>query len=199
MTKEEARNQMREARKNFAGAMREVAEERAKNFFLDYIRKVRPSHVFPFVSCGTEIDTIGLIRDILRDFPETSVAVPKVKGEDMQFYRLETLEDLKPGSMGILEPSEGEPVVMEGGIVLMPGLVFDRQGNRAGYGAGYYDRYLAQIMDTKVQSGERNEKMIKGVLKMGYAFSFQLIDSLQCDSHDIPLDAVLTEEGIFWC
>lgn len=198
MTKEEARKRMREVRRNFVGRQRALAEEKAKEFMLDYIREVNPSYVFPFVSHGTEIDTVGLIKDIFINFPDIVIAVPKVEGEQMQFYRLESVEDLKPGTMGILEPMGGEPLVIKEGILLMPGLAFDRQGNRAGYGAGYYDRYLEGIMDTKVQPVTENENTIRGVLKIGYAFSFQLIESLQCESHDVPLDAVLTEGGICW-
>lgn len=189
MTKEEARGKMRSARKAFAGQERTLAQNEARERLISYLSKTRPEWFFPFVSCGTEIDTRSLIDEVFTRLPEISVAAPRVEGDRMQFYRIQSMEQLKQSPMGIPEPTGGTPVVPECGLVLMPGLVFDRQGNRAGYGAGYYDRYLAE----HGLAAQNN-----GVLKMGYGFSFQLISELESEEHDIPLDAVLTERELYW-
>lgn len=186
MTKDEARRQMRSARKAFTGAERDIAQRRARERCLSYLAEVEPVWFLPFVSCGTEIDTRVLIEEVLASFPAISVAVPRVEGKRMQFYRIESTSELQLSSMGIPEPVAGSPVVPEEGIMLLPGLAFDRRGNRAGYGAGYYDYYLAEHADT-----------LQGVLKMGYAFSFQLIPSLECAEHDIPSEVILTESEYY--
>ena len=66
-----------------------------------------------------------------------AVAVPKVEGKDMFFYRLTDFGQLKPGYFGIPEPEEGEIVSWEDALMIMPGVAFDRSGHRVGYGADF--------------------------------------------------------------
>ena len=62
----------------------------------------------------------------------------------MDFYEIKSMKDLEPGYMGIPEPIEKNPVNASAGVMIMPGLVFDMELNRIGYGRGYYDRYIHQ-------------------------------------------------------
>ena len=68
------------------------------------------------------------------------------------------------------------------------GLLYDERGYRVGYGAGFYDRYFAEYGLCKPNAG--------GVLKIGYAFSFQLVQRMEAQEHDVALDALMTEKGI---
>lgn len=101
-----------------------------------------------YVSYGSELDTRELLREALRLGKE--VYVPRVlPGHRMDFFRIDSLEQLQPGFRGIPEPPEsggiydGEPTVSETALMLMPGVAYDPYGSRLGYGGGYYDRYLA--------------------------------------------------------
>lgn len=182
MEKAEARMMMRVLRNDLKEEERKVLQEKAMKQFLSVPEVQRAEWIYPFVSCRTEIDTRLLIQTLL-DMDQYKIAVPRVNGADMEFVAIRSWEDLQPGTMGILEPEDGEIVAAENGIMLMPGLAFDRQGNRVGYGAGYYDRYLA-LHD--------NEKL----LKIAYAFDFQVVDSIEAEAHDQKVNAIVTDRRI---
>lgn len=103
--------------------------------------------ILGFVSYGSEIDTTEILQEALGKGKK--VYVPKVEGEDMVFYRIDSLDSLVEGYKGIREPLGDTEVFdcdatpAEKVLMLMPGAVFDRQRNRIGYGKGFYDRYLA--------------------------------------------------------
>jgi 5-formyltetrahydrofolate cyclo-ligase len=91
------------------------------------------------------------------------------------------------GPLGIREPGVDWPIVPAGEIdlVITPGVAFDRQGNRLGYGGGYYDRMLPEI-----------KRANSVVMLIGLAFRFQVIDVLPTEPHDIPMHGVATDEGL---
>ncbi len=108
----------------------------------------RSESLLCYVSYGSELDTEELIREALR--LGKAVYVPRVlAGHRMDFFRIGSLEELRPGFHGIPEPPEsgeiyvGEEAVAEAALMLMPGVAYDPYGNRLGYGGGYYDRYLS--------------------------------------------------------
>jgi 5-formyltetrahydrofolate cyclo-ligase len=138
---------------------------------------------FPFVSYGTEVDTIQMIHQVLQE-GKKKVAVPRVQGEEMTFYRITSLKDLAKGYQGILEPVTQSCMTAAEGVLLLPGLAFDRQKNRVGYGGGYYDRYLARY---------QTEKLVTVAL----AFDFQIVDAIEAESFDVRPQWIVTEKGIY--
>ena len=93
------------------------------------------------------------------------------------------LSDVVPGRYGILEPREAlcrPPESFAPDLILVPGLAFDRRGNRLGFGGGYYDRLLAL-------------PMAAGAFVVGLAFAFQLLDQLPAEPWDRPVNAVVTD------
>lgn len=140
--------------------------------------------IFTFVSFGSEVDTHGLIAKALKD--GKTIAVPKIKTKEqgIEVFQISDLGDLKPGYYGILEPVDGCPTVKsdEFDLILMPGVAFDRQGGRVGYGAGYYDRYLAAAK--------------KAVTKIALGYSLQLVEHVPTDYFDILIDGIITENEI---
>ncbi len=125
-----------------------------------------------------EPDIIPLLG---RAIEEGRAFLPKVDGEDLTLCRVPSLQSLVPGAYGIPEP-QGEEVVSPAWIdlLLVPGVAFDREGFRLGWGKGYYDRLLKRA----------------GGMKVGVAFSFQVFERLPRDPWDVPVDAVVTEKGI---
>jgi 5-formyltetrahydrofolate cyclo-ligase len=113
-------------------------------------------------------------------------AYPRVLEQgQMHLLAVRTLGDLQPTRWGLREPlSEGaDPVALEVmDLVLVPGLAFDEQGARLGRGGGFYDRLLAAKS--------------AATRTMGVAFAFQIEAKLPLESHDVPMEAVLTDAGL---
>lgn len=144
--------------------------------------------VLTFVSFGTEICTQELIQTAL--LQKKAVYCPKVFPPEkrMAFYRIGGLSELKPGFGGILEPPESREIFVPGrtdrALMVVPGTVFDRQGNRMGYGGGYYDRYAGAI-------ARQNRPVLAGL-----CFACQLTEQLPAEDHDIRMDLVVTEDKV---
>jgi 5-formyltetrahydrofolate cyclo-ligase len=111
------------------------------------------------------------------------VYLPLIKGNDLELVLFEGVEKMKPEPVfGILEPTSAEKIeIGEIDLVIVPGVAFDASCNRMGRGKGYYDRLLSESV----------------AVKIGVAFSFQIVDKVPVDPHDVPLDMVVTEVDIF--
>ena len=136
----------------------------------------RAESLYAYLSYNQEVRTEPIIRRAWADGKR--VAVPKVVGADMRFIRLNDFARLRPNRFGILEPISDEAVDDAGALVLMPGLAFDRRGNRAGYGGGYYDRYLAAH---------------PGHPTVALCYGFQLVERIDADDFDVPVDLVISD------
>lgn len=139
----------------------------------------RAECVFCYASVPGEAETFYLMQKILEKGKK--LALPKVSGRDMTFYQVEDINALQPGYMKILEPASGskmmEPAPED--LILMPGLAFDRERHRIGYGGGYYDRYLSQ-----------HPYGVKAAL----AFAFQLMEQLEYEPTDVIPDVIILPE-----
>lgn len=109
------------------------------------------------------------------------IVLPVVKGDDLELRYFNRKDRLRAGMFGIGEPSEEEPADENDiELAIIPGVAFDREGNRLGRGKGYYDRTL-----------ERLEK----ACRIGVCFSFQILDSIPTEECDRRMDEVWTEKG----
>ena len=145
------------------------------------------SNIYTYVNYNQEIYTKELIEHSINC--GKNVYVPKVFGDKMLFYRIGSLNELQSGAYGILEPVATEYDLNDervmnnpSGLMIMPGLAFDKNHNRIGYGGGYYDRYLCEHTD---------------FFKVALAFDFQIVENIETDNFDIPVQMVITESDIF--
>lgn len=138
-------------------------------------------NILLFASYGSEINTFDLISSTLK--LNKKLFLPKVCGDDLLFFCISSLDDLSLGYKGIYEPIgntklfDYEEADIDRTLIIMPGVVFDKNNNRLGYGKGFYDRFL---MD--------KERLIKRSLAIGY--KCQLADSLPADENDIKPECV---------
>lgn len=117
----------------------------AERFFNSYVYK-KTRQVFIYVSTAIEVDTLAIIERAAAE--GRKIACPRcVDGtREMEFYYIKSVDDLEPGTFGVLEPrAEKENLVTDfsNGVCVVPGLAFDYGGYRLGYGKGYYDRFLS--------------------------------------------------------
>lgn len=136
--------------------------------------------VYAYVDCKHEVETVDIIRTAWKDGKK--VAVPKVIGQEMQFFYITSLEeDLEAGYYGIREPREIHPAMTQQALFLMPGVAFDEDRHRIGYGGGFYDRFL-----------EAHTKMKTAAL----AFEFQIKDRVPFEPFDIRPEVIVTEQRV---
>lgn len=131
--------------------------------------------IYGYLPYNQEVRTVPMLQQALLDGKQ--VAVPKVFGEDMKFILLPDLAKVSKGYAGIPEPiDDGPEATDEAALVLMPGLVFDPQGHRIGYGGGFYDKFLSR---------EPHHPTV------ALCYDFQVMDRLETEEFDIPVDLVL--------
>jgi 5-formyltetrahydrofolate cyclo-ligase len=146
-------------------------------------------NVMVYIDFRNEVKTNLIIEDLLRSNKNVilPISVPKTK-EMILSKLLDPKEELTKGTYGILEPKKEYIRKVNTDIldlIIVPGVVFDREGYRIGYGGGYYDRFL--------------DKLSKDIPSIGLAFDLQIIHQVPNDSFDCPVDFVITETQIFSC
>ena len=131
--------------------------------------------IYGYLPYNQEVRTTPMLEQALRDGKR--VAVPKVYGEEMKFIYLDDLSQVEKGYAGIPEPIADGPIADDKtALVLMPGMAFDPQGHRIGYGGGFYDKFLAAEPDHPT---------------LALCYDFQMLPQLETEEHDIPVDCVL--------
>ena len=131
---------------------------------------------------GTEIDPRPLMRHLLETGLMGSLPAVVAKARPLIFRRWSDMERLEPGPFGVFVPPAGAGAVVPE-LLLVPLLAYDDRGHRLGYGAGHYDRTLAELRRTHQ------------VLAVGLAFAGQRVGVLPTGPGDEPLDWIVTERG----
>ncbi len=151
---------------------------------MDYIDKENIKNVFTYVSYKSETDTRNIILKLLND-TDVEVNVPVVEGDMINFYNINNLEALKESKLGIPEPviddsnrDENIRIPQKGDLLLIPGLLFSKDGNRLGYGGGFYDRYIEKYKNN-------------GFISVGICFKAQITEYIPIDDKDQKCDFVI--------
>ena len=131
--------------------------------------------IYGYLPYNQEVRTVPMLRQALADGKR--VAVPKVYGEEMKFLYMTDLDRVEKGYAGIPEPIDDGPLAEDPtALVLMPGLAFDPEGHRIGYGGGFYDKFLASE---------------PGHPTLALCYDFQMLPKLETEEFDIPVDWVI--------
>lgn len=153
--------------------------------------------VLAYYSVGKEPGTLALISKLLAEGKTVCLPLCTDLGEDgrrmedapaseaMEARAIKSFDDLEAGAYGIPEPKKGTKAVPPDKIdlIILPCVTCDRSCNRLGHGAGYYDKYL---------KGVRPD-----CFTMALCYEKVLADQLPAEEHDVPVDAVITEETVY--
>lgn len=180
LTKQLIRQEIKSAKKLLT---KEEVSQKSRQIIdrlIDTTEYKEAARIYTYVNYNTEVDTILLIQKAFDD--GKIVLVPKVYEDVMKFHVLTSLEELEKGAYGILEPkSFTKTDEIHSGLMIMPGLCFDRECHRIGYGGGFYDKYLEQHQD---------------FYKISLCYDFQIYDKIPSDEYDIKVDKVISENRV---
>lgn len=162
----------------------EVKEKCAKIqnslFSLDCFKNAET--VCTFISVFKEPDTVEIIHRLWDEGKKVIVPITDTETNTLSLSYIESMSDLQKGTFGIPEPAVIKPAAeSEIDLILVPGLAFDREGGRMGFGKGYYDRLLEKT----------------AAVKIGLCYEFQLSPKIPTEAHDVPMDIIVTEEKIY--
>ncbi|MBQ8279675.1 MAG: 5-formyltetrahydrofolate cyclo-ligase [Roseburia sp.] len=192
------RKYYKELRDNMAPRQVIVKSEAICRQVLSSVEYKEAETIFAYYPLGNEVNCLPVLQQALLD--EKRVVLPRTAQDcQMDFYEIQSLDDVEEGSFHVMEPKDYcerfEPVIdcirpcdldwkeqLEPKIMaLVPGIVFDREGNRYGYGKGYYDRYFARFPQLK---------------RIALAYTEQLSkELLECAKTDVKMHVILTDAG----
>ena len=172
MNKDELRKQIIKKRKDILNKKKKSTIIVDKIINLDFYKKAKVIAIYNNMT--NEVD-LSYLKDI-----DKIVLLPKVVEDKMIFIKIDNNTKYKNSSFGVSEPI-GEEYLGNIDLIIVPGVGFDKELNRLGYGKGYYDKYL---------SG-------KNIYKIGVCFKEQIVDSLPVDKYDIKMDLVITEKEFY--
>ena len=148
---------------------------------------LQAENILIFASFGSEVRTMGIIQYAF--LLGKKVFCPRIEHGEMHFVRIFAAQDLQPGFHGISEPSPDNTEKWQREsdfktLMILPGLAFTKDGERLGYGGGFYDSFLA--------------KGFCGT-KMAICFSEQVLSAIPVEEHDATVDYLITEDEVLEC
>ena len=152
------------------------------SFFNDSI------NVMVYLDFKHEVKTDTIINYCLQNNKKVYVPICIPETHELCISRITSLDQLQTGHFGIREPFPEHIRLSDSrllDLVLVPGVAFDASGNRIGFGAGYYDRFLKRLRPDAV--------------KAALAYSFQVVEHVPSDEYDIPADYIVTENNTILC
>ena len=189
MSKEKVRKEVLAERKAISMEDLVVKSDSIKEKLLSTEFYKNSNTIMAYIDFRNEVLTEKIIKTAIADGKRVVIPISVVETRQLILSEIINYDfELEAGAYGILEPKpeyirEVDPKLVD--LVLIPGVAFDERGFRVGYGAGYYDRFLERVRpDTS---------------KIALSLELQMVDYAHEDSHDVPVDIVLTEDRVIKC
>lgn len=143
----------------------------------------KAKNIYAYMDFSGEVKTEMILKESLR--LGKNLWLPRVNGDIMDFFRVRSKDDFEIGAYGILEPkgeSKAGKEEARDGFMVVPGVAFDADRNRIGFGGGYYDKYL---------------ELYPELFTAAVAFGFQIVEGVPTEANDIRPQKLITEERIY--
>lgn len=176
-TKKEIRHKIIRLRKEMDPLVWQQATNDITERVINHPRFLEETDIYCYANYNGEVGTSSIMEEAWK--LGKSVWFPRIEGSKMNFYLVESKDDLQPGAYGILEPTGNHIADGEGGLLIMPGVAFDEECHRIGYGGGFYDKYLEKHPNLHA---------------IAIAFELQMYRELPFEEHDIKPEKVVTEK-----
>ena len=143
----------------------------------------KAKNIYAYMDFSGEVKTEMILKESLR--LGKNLWLPRVNGDIMDFFRVRSKDDFEIGAYGILEPkgeSKAGKEEARDGFMVVPGVAFDADRNRIGFGGGYYDKYL---------------ELYPELFTAAVAFGFQIVEGVPTEANDIRPQKLIIEERIY--
>ncbi|MBR2152054.1 MAG: 5-formyltetrahydrofolate cyclo-ligase [Clostridia bacterium] len=181
--KKNLRTRYKNERLKLSPTEKQNLDEGVFNRFLKLNQYASSTTILAYVSTNIEVDTRKIIERALEDGKRVAVPYCVPDTRLLEFYLIDSLDDLMPGAFGVLEPTpdpEKRLIDWEKSLCVVPGLCFDFNGYRLGFGKGYYDRFLSEYTGIRV----------------GICYSSGVRGHLHHGRYDRTVDVLVTEKNI---
>lgn len=173
------RKELRQKLLALSSSEKREASRRILGRLFEHPRFQKAAFLLSFVGRPDEVNTLPLLEKALERGKKLYVPAVDPLKKEIRLLMLKSINELKPGPFGILEPpfrAERVGVPEKLDLVLVPGLGFDSQGTRLGRGEGYFDRFLKQASNA---------------YKIGLAFECQRVGKIPSEAQDVPMDEII--------
>lgn len=181
--KKEIRSRVGKFRREMPESLWEEATAQIAQRLLNLQSFGAAEEIYCYVDYNHEVGTRQIIEACWKR--KKRVFVPKVLGTEMEFFEIFQFEDLETKRNGMKEPLQTTEELRGGGrsgLMIMPGVAFDRKLHRVGYGGGFYDRYLEKHKELQT---------------VAIAFEYQVFDKIPAEVFDICPGKLITESAIY--
>ena len=172
MIKDEIREDMRAKRRALSKDEVKIKSDEIRQRLLGVERVKQAKTICTFISA---------FKELWEQDKKIVVPITDIESGTLSLSYINSMDDMKKGAYGILEPKTVRKADENNiDVILVPGLAFDRNGGRMGFGKGYYDRLLESSK----------------AVKIGLCYDFQILEKIPTESHDVPMNFVITEKEI---
>jgi 5-formyltetrahydrofolate cyclo-ligase len=181
-TKEKLRAETSRKRRYLVSSQKARFDGQIYRNILDLPEWKKAKNIFIYISTEEEVSTKELIKEYLG---KKKIIVPKshTKFNTLTLHEIKSFDDTAKGHYSILEPMPHTRIVdpKEIDLAIIPGVAFDKKGHRIGYGKAYYDGLAVNLTCPK----------------FGLAYEVQIVDNVPAQTHDVPVNGIITEEAIY--
>jgi 5-formyltetrahydrofolate cyclo-ligase len=181
--KQAIRKEILQLRKNLSRREKLNLDVSINNNLEEIFDLMNPLSVLAFYPIVThnEVEILPFIEFVLDK--KVSLYFPRITNDDLEIVKVNNFKDMTENSFGLFEPKTDLKESSENSfdMILVPGVAFDKSGNRIGFGKSYYDKLLKRIFGFKI----------------GVAYDFQVVNQITTEDHDVPMDLVITDKGYY--